>query len=164
MGRGTIEEFSVAAPGAGLQFSRTTVSGYWERYVSLFFLFTSSAAVANRSVALEIQDGDGNVIGGEAASQVQAASLVGRYYGGLNLTANAAAGVIRQSLALPWLFMQPSWKLVSNVALIDAADTFTLIRGVVERFGIGPDGTPVGETQTVDTTRGRGYERALESE
>ena len=164
VGRGTYETFSVAAPGAGVQFSRTTATGYYERFVSLFFLFTTSAAVANRQVAVEVQDGDGNVIGGSAVSQVQAASLAGRYYGLWAGGSPNAAAVIRQPFPLPQMYLQPSWKLVSNVALIDVADAFTLIRGVVERFGIGPDGTPVGETTVPYTERGRGYVRTLESE
>ena len=164
VGRGTVEVFSIAAPGAGVQFTRTTVQGYWERILSMFFLLTTSAAVANRQVAVEVQDGDGNVLGGAAAGQVQAASLAGRYYAGWSMSNTSAAAPIRQSLALPPMFLQPSWKIVSNVAALDAGDTITLIRGVVERFGIGADGTPVGEVQPVYNERGEGYARQLESE
>ena len=164
IGRGVVVPFKIAAPAAGANFTRTTATGYWERVVSLFFLFTSSAAVANRQVALVVQDGDGNVLGGVAAPVVQAASLAGRYYFGLGATSSASAGVIRQSAGLTEMFLQPTWKLVSNVGLIDVADTITLIEGVVEQFGIGPDGTPVGEAQDPYTERGRGFARALESE
>lgn len=162
IGRGTVETFTVTTPAAGAQFSRTTAQGYWERVISMFFLFTTSAVVASRQVALEVQDADGNVIGGEAAPQLQAASLVGRYYVKNTTGSIGFAGPLRQSLAFPGLFLQPGWKVVTNVSLIDVTDTLTLVRGVVERFGIGQDGTPVGETRREDTKRDRHYERNLE--
>lgn len=164
LGRGTVEAVTFATPAAQANFTRTTASGYWERYISLFFLFTTDANAANRIIAIEVQDGDGNVVGGAAPSQVQTASLAGRFYGGFAYGTSNAAGVIRQAFALPQMFLQPSWKLVSNVANMQVGDTLTLIRAVVERFGIGPDGTPVGETADIYTERGRGYARALESE
>lgn len=164
IGRGTVEEFSIAAPGAATNLSRTTAQGYWERYISLFVLLTTDANAANRQLALEFQDGDGNVLGGTTAGGTQAASNTFRYYFGLWLYPNSTNNVARNVAPLPGLFLQPSWKLVSNVAAFQAGDTLTLIRGVVERYGIGPDGTPVGETADLYTERGRGYVRALESE
>ena len=164
VGRGTVEEFSIAAPGAQTNLSRTTAQGYWERYISLFVILTTDANAANRVLALEFQDGDGNVVGGTTNGVLQTATNTFRYYFMLGGGITTAAASARQLAPLPYLFVQPSWKLVSNVAAFQVGDTLTAIRGVVERFGIGPDGTPIGETATEYTERGRGYDRALESE
>ncbi len=163
-GRGVVETFSVAAPAAGSNFARVTGQGYWERIIALFAVLTTSAVVGNRQFAVEVQDADGNTVGGTAAAAVQPASTVCRYYGLLCAAPATAASPLRQPLPLPWLFLQPGWRLVSQVAALDAGDTITQIRGVVERLGIGPDGTPVGETGRPYTERTSGYERRLERE
>lgn len=164
LGRGTVETFFLPAPSAGNNLVRTTAQGYWERYLTLFFVLTTSANAANRQVALEFQTADLVVFGGVAAGVVQAASLITRYYFGVGEGVAGPSAGLNQSAGFPTLFFQPGWRLVSRITLLDASDAITGIGGLVERFGIGPDGTPVGETADQYTERGRGYGRTLESE
>jgi hypothetical protein len=161
-GRGTVETFTVASPSAGANLTRTTSQGYWERYVAVFFTLVTSAAVANRQVALEWQDGDGNVLTDTACGSVQTATNTWRYGFGIGLLGFNNANAARQNAPLPWLFLQPSWKLVSNVGAFDAADQISVVRGVVERFPVGFDGYPIGEPEAPVTERSRAYVRNLE--
>lgn len=164
LGRGVIEEFTVGNPAGGANFTRTTPGGRWERLISLLFVLTSGAGVANRDVAVEFQDGDQNAFGGSAAGVFQTASVVTRYYFGLNLNPSGAVAPTRQAAALPWLFLQPGDRIVSNIGALDATDQISAIRGRVEVFSVGQDGFPLGEANIADTTRGPQYEYNLRGE
>lgn len=162
--RGTVETFSIANPAAAGNFTRQTGQGYWERYIAITFTLVTDANAANRQVSIEWLDADNNRLTGTTAPVFEIASTTFRYYGYLNANANSTSVALRQNFSLPWLFLQPGWSITSNINGVQAGDQISAIRGVVERIGIGPDGTPVGETAEMYTERGRGYERALESE
>ena len=60
-GRGWPQLLKGVQPAAGANYLRPVDGGYWERLVSLAFNLTTSAAVADRTVALNMLDGDGNI-------------------------------------------------------------------------------------------------------
>jgi len=164
LGRGIVEVFSGVSPAAGANFTRTTAQGYAERLVGLTWQVVTDATAANRNLSVVYQDADTNPFALQTAPNVQTATttvVYGATIGG------SAAGVLvggRMSLALPPLILFPGHRFVIQVSNIQVTDAITAIRGLVERFSLGADGYPVGETELPYTERGRGYVRGLESE
>src|SRR5262249_50294394 len=117
--------------------------------------------VANRIISVEIQDADSNVIGGTAIGAAQTATNTFKYYGGIGLAENTGA-LARSSFSLPWTYLQPGWKLVDATQGLQVGDQFSVIKAIVERVSVGPDGSPIGETGLPYTQRDRPLVRTLE--
>lgn len=164
LARGTVETFSIANPAAGSAAARTTGQGYFERVQTIFCQLVASAVAGNRVVLVQYFDADTNVVAFAASTGVITASQTAQVGFGIGQPATAATAGGRFSAGLPNIYLQPGWRIQVNAIALDAGDQFSLVRGVVERFGIGPDGTPVGEVALPYTERGRGYVRDLESE
>lgn len=162
--RGTLEKFSVPPPAAGANFARVTGQGYVERIRSLTFQLVTSAVVANRVVTIEYQDADTNRWGMVALADVQAASTTAVYGFGIGDSGGVRAGLTRYSYPLLDVYLYPGDRIASAIQLVDVGDQVSAIRGLVERYSLGPDGYPLGEEQPADTTRARRYAAGLEGE
>lgn len=123
-GRAALFVQTPANPAAGAQFSISVPPANNWILRSMRFQLITSAAVANRSVVLRIDDGNNNVFADIPAGPVQAASL--------NITYTLAPGLILQavgafvSAGLPQEFrLAQSWRIRSITANMDVADQFS---------------------------------------
>ena len=116
---------SVAAPSAGQSWATTVPAGHVWDLLGVFASLVSDANAADRSVRLQL--GDGNVTFLELpAPAVQAASLtrrytwlrdVGAYSGGSGLVA-----------PLPYTSLLPGWTIAATVDNIQAGDQWSTVR------------------------------------
>lgn len=139
---------TVAPPGAGQEFAlRAPGQGLW-RVVSVAFLFTASAAVANRRVALVADDQTDIWFAAESTVDVAAGAAVrfGAYAGAPSTGLTAV--LVNIPLPTGGLLLQPGHRLRSSTALLDAGDTFTQIRAQVQEY---PQGPALEWLPTVDT-------------
>lgn len=129
---------SGALPAAGAEFTlRAPGQGLW-RVLSLAFVLTTSAVVANRRVALLADDQTDVWWAAESTVDI-AASLATRFgaYPGA-----AATGLANFTVNIPLphggLILQPGHRVRSSTALIDAGDQFSAIRALVQEYPYGP--------------------------
>lgn len=131
-------------PGAGNRFTRITEGKVYERYLSVFATFTTSAVVANRTPFLSCLDGDGNewarftsgiTIGAVTTATLEFAADYGAISGNITGTADAPG---------------PAWPFLSGYGIrldatgLDAGDTFTGIGLYIHRVPTGEVGQPTG--------------------
>jgi len=131
-GPGAIVQFAVSNPGAGLNFTLTVPTGVRWQIQTLLFVFTTSADVANREVALVVIGGAGS-IAGVFSGFVHTASEARTYtfYPG----AQSASGEIRlaNSGSFPLVLFRAGDQIISAVEGIVAADAITnIIFNVIE--------------------------------
>lgn len=121
-------EFTLKAPGQGIWVVR-----------SLSFILTTSAAVANRRVALLADDQTDTWFATVSTVDV-AASLAVRFgaYPGAAATGLTAVQVT-MPLPIPHLLLQPGHRLRTSTTLIDATDQYSAIRAQVQEYPQGPD-------------------------
>lgn len=60
-GRGWTQLLKGIQPAAGASYTRVIPADYWERPLAVAFTLTTSAAAAQRTLALNFTDGDGNI-------------------------------------------------------------------------------------------------------
>lgn len=126
LGAGFLTLFTLSAPAAGAEWSYTPAANVRQRIVSIRAALTTSAAVANRQVSVQITQG-GQVIARLYAGAVQAASLSRGY------TIIGGVPVYQQQNELVINFGNPL-SVTSNVTLasattsIDAADQWSTVQ------------------------------------
>jgi hypothetical protein len=140
--KSAVSFYQVAAatpPAAGTEFAlRAPGQGLW-RVISVAFLFTTSAAVANRRVALVADDQTDIWFAAESTVDVAAGAAVrfGAYPGA------SASGLTAVLVNIPLpdggLVLQPGHRLRSLTTLLDVGDTYTQIRAQVQEYPQGPD-------------------------
>lgn len=123
-----------ATPGAGLPATRRIPGETFERLDALRFLFTASAAVANRFVSVDVLNGDQTV-----AVRIQTPTAVTaglaiqfNFVRGMELFSSTAGG--EQLAPLPDLIFPPGYLIRITAAGIDVADTITAIRPMMTRY------------------------------
>ncbi|MCL6552922.1 MAG: hypothetical protein K6W08_07360 [Firmicutes bacterium] len=131
-GAGGIVVNTVAAPGAGLDWSFTVAADVRARVVSLAWQFTTDATVATRAVRLIVDDGT-NFYLLSAPSETQTASQT-RFYsahaGGFGVT-----GVDYVRLALPPdLVLREGHRIRTSTQNIQPGDAHSLITIVTEQW------------------------------
>lgn len=129
---------TVAVPTAGADFVATCPGEAIWRVLGGRFVFTTSAAVANRLVSLILDDQTDSLLQTPAGA-VQAAGAAQPY--------SLFPGSPSASLAgAPWLLptptdglvMLPGHRLRSSTALIDVGDQYSAIKLYVEQYPTGP--------------------------
>lgn len=120
-GSGFPNKLLAGNPAAGADISQSVTT--FQRWLLQAFTaqLTTSAAVANRNVHIQITDGTGNVFWDCAASAVQAASTTVRYSacGGVQPTFADASAII----SLPdVMLLQQGWQIKTVTTLIQAGD------------------------------------------
>jgi len=120
-------EFAFVAPGQGI----------WRVY-SIRFTVATSAIVANRTVAVVIDDG--NVEGYRASAPAsQAANLTVRYCAAAGVPpGGTAAGGLTIPLPHYGAVLLPGWRLAVDVDAIDAGDQLSAVAALLQEFPTGP--------------------------
>ncbi len=141
---------SFVAPNAGAGFAIVAPGqGSW-RVTSLRFRFVTSAVVNNRTVTIDIDDGQTEGFRA-SASAVQAAGATTRYSA---FAGAAAGGLAAGGLSIPLpsdgALLLPGWRLAVTADLLDVGDQFDQIGAIIEEYPIGPDYEYV---STVDSER-----------
>lgn len=143
-GRAFTESFFGKSPAAGSGYSLTVSGAYYERFVGVTFVLTTSSAVANRSVYLSyVNPGTGTVLTA-GPTALQSASVANTYSGTVGFGASDWNAGTPAYFGLPDLILPAGYQVQINVANIDTADQLSAIAFVRERFQTGPDGFPVG--------------------
>jgi len=138
MAHRTVTE-QITQPAAGHDWAFTPSSGDRVRLLSLTAELVTSAAAANRIVALALKDQSGLVYWSTDAVNPQAASLTVRYNWsrgpGLTVASTVVTGE-RIGLSLPDLWLQPGDVAESITGAIDTADQWSNIvwRGIVADY------------------------------
>jgi hypothetical protein len=121
-------------PAAGASYSHQ-VDGRWsERVILAEALFTASAAVANRDVLFTVANADGLILSrGTAVRSAAAGNVVGiSGQQGMPYDISAVSGWAVGPL--PRLLMPPGWFFRLDIINVQAGDTLTGVRLVVQRF------------------------------
>lgn len=132
--RGVQEPFKLSNPGAGLNASLAIDGRGLRRLTSVVFTLTAGVAVANRYVTVEYAGGDGLAYCVNAAAVLVTASSTQRFAGSISRGDsewNTGTDVL---FPLEDVFLYPGDTLTVKVGGVQAADTLTAIRGVLERF------------------------------
>lgn len=136
LGWGSQEPFTINPPGAATNATFKVDGRGRRRLVSLVFTLTTDANVANRYVAVEYRGFDGGAFAVNAASVLVTASSTQRFVGSIDRGVaewNTGTDVL---FPLADVFLHASDTLVIAVSSIQAGDTLTGIRGVMERFPV----------------------------
>lgn len=125
----------VPDPGAGAQLTFGLDSRYWWRFVSVRFLLSTDANVANRFATVDYADPEGTAWVRNPALAVQAASIANQEYD-FAQRALAVSGIAGQPQfgSLVSSFVPGGWQLRVRVANMQAGDTITACRLYVEKF------------------------------
>lgn len=143
-GYGWQEVVTIANPAAGAEVTYPITGQYQTRVHSIVFLLTTGAAVANRYVTVQYLGGDGVPFAYSGAAVLVTASSTAQFSGDVNRgTAewNAGTGVF---FPLADAILNPGEQVKIDVDSIQAADTLTAIRLMVDRYPTGPRGYPEG--------------------
>lgn len=132
--RGVQEPFKIADPSAGTAASFTVDGRGLRRLNTLVFTLTTNGTAANRYPTVEYQGGDGLAFCVNGAGVVVTASLTQRYAGSISRGQAEWASNTDVLFPLDDVFLYPSNVLTVTVASMNAGDTLTDIRGVLERF------------------------------
>jgi len=133
-GGGALRVISGTTPAAGANISETVPTGARWELLAVHFLFTTSAAVANRVVALGFNNG-GQVYQYFMNQQNQAASLGWEYVFGQGLPALNAGSLLVAIAGLAVGNRLLAGDLIQTfTAAIQAADQFSQVRLVVREW------------------------------
>lgn len=127
------------SPAAGAAFSFTQPGTFVGLLLSLVVQLVTDATVANRTVRLEFDDGNGLIFARSAASPVQTATQTGRYAFTADRTANDSDTNLFFQAPAPQLYVLGGQKVQVNVTNIGAADQLSGIVMLWERFRTGDD-------------------------
>ncbi len=134
--RGEQEPFAIANPGAA-QAATFTVDGRGLRRLNtIVFTLTTDANVANRYVTVEYRGGDGLAYCVNAAAVVVLAGSTQRFAGSIGRGVSEWATGTDVLFPLDDVFLYASDVLRVGVSGVQAGDTLTAIRGVLERFPV----------------------------
>ena len=128
------EPVYVPNPGAGLGWVHAVDGRYFERVLSVTFIFQASAAVSNRFIQLQYVDTNGNAIttvpaSGQITAGVGVNANMSINAPGYNFgTSNLTGGFI------PDLLLPPGWAIQTHNSGIDVADQYSGIVLLVQRF------------------------------
>lgn len=125
----------VPAPGAGLNFTQPVNDGYWWRLLAIACRLDTSATVANRTVRLELRGADAVpfIVSGNPVTY-PASTVAEDFY--FNCWQPQGAWEVGAANLVPLapVLLQPGQDFRLTVVNIQAADTLTRIRYLVERF------------------------------
>ena len=123
------------APAAGASFALPLDSRWWWRIKAVRFTLTTSAAVANRFVTVDVQDPEGTAWVRSPSPVVQAAGVTAQEYdfAERNEIVSGLAGQPIFADLVP-LWIPGGWRLAITVGLIDGGDQLGAPRLYVEKF------------------------------
>jgi hypothetical protein len=124
---------AVPIPAAGAGFTFKPSGTNYNRLHAVTFSLTTSATVADRCVLLAIKHGDGGVVAAIPSPALQTAASTDSYTFARGLypySVNSASAVVAP---LPDLWLRLGDSIVVTVSNIDAGDTITNIRVVLDQ-------------------------------
>lgn len=123
------------APVAGANFTQAVNDGYWWRLLAITCRLDTSAAAANRTVRLELRGGDGIpfIVSGNPVTYPANTAAEDFYFNVWQPQGAWEVGVANL-VPLAAVLLQPGQDFRLTVVNIQAADTLTRIRYLVERF------------------------------
>lgn len=129
-------ELVIAAnPGAGALFTKPIDDGYWWRVLAIACRLTTDANAANRTLRVEYRGPDQVPFILAGAASTYPANTTAEDFSLSVWQPQTAAEVGAANLApLPGVILQPGQDFRINVVNIQAGDTLTRIRYIVERF------------------------------
>lgn len=134
-GLGAISDPTVAAPGAGLDWTFNAQLGVRTRVRGFSALFQTSATVATRDVRFSITDASGNQALIFGAGITQAAGLTWNYSAGWGLpVVNDTATGALVSLGVPETDLPDGGHMGSVTTNLQAGDTWSQIRMLIEQW------------------------------
>lgn len=133
-----IRSFDVANPAAGAQWTATVPAAVKWEPMAVAGIFTASAAVANRVVRLVIDDGTNDLAYVRCSGTVAASGVIQLGAARSNYSYDEAFGAVNSSYAnLPYIELLPTYRIRSDVANMQGADTWTAIELLVKETIIG---------------------------
>lgn len=126
-----------AQPAAAAAFAFAPPGQYVSLLTSLTFTFVADANVANRSVRLEWDDGNGLIFAGEGTGGVVQASTTSRFRANLDRAAADWDLNNFQYVPLPLVYLQPGQLFRISLTNPQAADQLSAIVMLWERFSSG---------------------------
>lgn len=128
------EPIYLPAPAAGAQWSYTVDGRYFERVISIFALFQTSAVVANRFPLVRIMDANGSIIAEVplGATIVAGTLLTGCLMLAAPSFATGAGGAVNGFF--PDILLPPGWSISTSVTNMDVGDQWSNIRLLMQRF------------------------------
>lgn len=129
----------IKAPAAGGGVKFRIPSDWYMKPVMLTAVFTASGVVASRGIALQYQDGDGNVYGQFDQLTIVTAGLAGRFTWAINVdtaTIDPAKGPGVRSV--PDILMPSGHQLALTASNEDAGDQFSALFLWAQKFPTGP--------------------------
>ena len=143
-GRGFLDIEYPANPAAGVNFSETVDGRYISRLVSATWLLTTSAVVANRTVTLDTQDGNGKLLNSRGAAVNVLAGSTQIFSADIHRSGDAWISGGTVFFGLDEYYLEPGRKIIISVLNIDVGDQLSKIVFSWERFPTGPRGYPEG--------------------
>lgn len=129
----------IKSPVAGSGFTFKIPGDWYVKPVSLVLTLATSAAVASRGIALQYQDGDGNVYGQYDQLTLQTASLTNVYTWAIGIdTATVDPAKGPGTKVIPDILMPPGHRLVVAVSAIQAADQISAAFLWARKYPNGP--------------------------
>lgn len=139
---GILQTLKVTTPAAGAEWTFTLPGGYYYRLLGGSALFTTSAAVANRTVGIQMTDGVNLLASGIVAVAFTASLAVQVTYA----PSGAGGGILGTKPAVnigpPNLWLQGNWVVQSITSNIDVADAYTKVLLLFECLDFGGLGIP----------------------
>lgn len=136
-GCGTVEVVPGTTPAAAAGFAFPPPGQYVSLLTSLTFSFVADANVANRSVRLEWDDGNGLIFAGEGTGAVVQAGTTARFRANLDRAAADWDSNNFLYLPLPLVYLQPGQLLRISLTNAQAGDQLSAIVMLWERFSSG---------------------------
>jgi hypothetical protein len=130
---GAVRSVLGTTPGAGAEISETVPSGARWRLKAIRFRLTASAAAANRTVSLSLDDGTNNFFL-ESFNVVQAASSTEDYSAGIGVPFVNDAANTRVSSGLPDNLLFAGFRIRTSTVGLQAADQYSLLDYLVEEW------------------------------
>lgn len=152
-GLGYQEILPVSAPAAGqpVQFALSGGAAY--RMLSLYTVFTTDAVAGNRGVALQVIDGDGNIVMSMPTFSSIPASTAKPLSFVLNFPTVATGSDGTFVSPLPDVLIPGGYTVKVAVSGIDPGDQFSVSHMLRERYPEGALGYPVGQNYISESSQ-----------
>lgn len=123
-----------AQPAAGAEFAEAIGAGYWQRLITVFVRLVTDANVAERTVALEYLDGEGQRCLIAGAPVTQSASATNDYAFQAFVGQSDWSVISTVLVTLPPLLLLPTMQWRIEVDNVQVGDQLSRIRYFRERF------------------------------
>lgn len=129
-----VQELTPVKPAVGAEWSvKVPNVAYWE-LLSIAYVLTTSAVVANRRTTVQVLDGNGLVVGEVDAIAVQAAGVGQQYVYSEDVGTPQTLVADSQGLPAHGVPLTPGWSIATKTALLDVGDQYSAIVVVIREW------------------------------